>query len=91
LAYPDSAMKKKNIDNLAKTVLYDPVQKVTSAPRSIVAMAKEFENSQVIIIITNREVLNYRNCVAPIYCGLRQKSLTFLDRKKTNIWYRSFI
>jgi len=41
-------MKTKSIDNLTKTGLYDPVQEVTNVPRPIVAMAKDFENGQVI-------------------------------------------
>jgi hypothetical protein len=40
-------MKTKNIENKTKTGLSDPVEEITSIPRAVVAMAKDFQNAQV--------------------------------------------
>lgn len=41
-------MKTKNIENQTKTDLSDPVEEITSIPRAVVAMAKDFPNGHLI-------------------------------------------
>jgi AraC-like DNA-binding protein/quercetin dioxygenase-like cupin family protein len=41
-------MKTKNIENQTKTDVSDPVEEITSIPRSVVAMAKDFPNGHLI-------------------------------------------
>jgi quercetin dioxygenase-like cupin family protein len=41
-------MKTNNIENQTKTDPSDPVEEITSIPRSVVAMAKDFPNGHLI-------------------------------------------